>query len=199
MTPPAHWTAKSDELAVNVFAYEYSGYGLASGAPSERHICADAAAALAYMTDALGLRPARDIVLYAKSIGTTPALDLARRHPFRGVILLSGLATGARTVSRRLGGYADGLRSAPFNNLARLRELHEGTAVQLIHGTKDEIVPMADAKLMYAACKAQHPREPCWVDGAKHNGLESEFEETTTAVRAFLAHVSAAPWGRIGC
>ena len=52
-------------------------------------------------------------------------------------------------------------------------------------------MPIGDARLMHAACKAQHPLGPCWVDGGEHNGIESEFAETTTAVHAFLEHLLA--------
>ena len=186
-----YWTTKSTELAVNVLAYEYSGYGHATGSkPSERRICADATAALAYATDELGLLPQRDIVLYGKSVGSCPTLHLARHHAVRGVILVSGLASGARTLSPTFGGLADGLQMLPFNNLARLKRVR-GTPVQLIHGTLDELVSIEDARLMYKKdiyiiCKKYHPLEPCWIDGGAHNGIESGFEEHTTVVKAFL-------------
>lgn len=179
-----YWTAKSEELSVNVFAYEYSGYGLATGSPSERRICLDAVTALAHLTETLGLTPERDIVLYGKSIGSCPTLNLAINHAFRGVVLVSGLASGARTLSRRLSGCADSLA---FNNLARLRKV-EGMPVQLVHGTHDEVVSIEDARTMYDTCKAHHPLVPCWIDGGGHNGIENT-QEYTAAVKAFLGHL----------
>ena len=189
------WTAKSEELSVNIFAYEYSGYGHATGGrASEKRICADAAAALAYATETLGLLPSRDIVLYGKSIGSVPTLHLARYHAVRGVILVSGLASGARTLSPKFGGFADGLETLAFNNLARLKRVR-GTPVQLIHGTLDEIVSIEDARLMHATCKAHHPLEPCWIEGGRHNDItavEAEFVgEHSRAVRAFLQRLLA--------
>ena len=180
------WTAKSTELAVNVLAYEYSGYGHSTGSrPSERRICADATAALAYATEKLGLLPERDIVLYGKSVGSVPTLHLARHHAVRGVILVSALASGARVFSRTFGRCVDGLRMLPFNNLARLKRVRH-TPVQLIHGVEDELVSIEDARLMYAICKEHHPLEPCWIDGGAHNGIETGFEEHTTVVKTFL-------------
>ena len=187
----SYWIEKSEELAVNVFAYEYSGYGHATGKPSETHICADATAALAYATEKLSLKPQRDIVLYGKSIGSCPTLHLARRHEVRGVILVSGLASGARTLSPTYGGLVDGLQMLPFNNLARLKKVRS-TPVQLIHGTLDEVVSIEDARCMHAACKEHHPLDPCWIDGGAHNGIETaRFGEHTAAVKAFLQHLLA--------
>ena len=40
------WTYMSDALQVDVFAYEYSGYGHSTGTPSEENMYSDARAAL---------------------------------------------------------------------------------------------------------------------------------------------------------
>ena len=182
-----YWNDKSEELEVDVFAYEYSGYGQATGQPSEQVLCADATAALTYMTESLGLVASRDIVLYGKSIGSVPTLHLAGLHAVRGIILVSGVASGSRAVSPTFGRVADSLA---FNNLARLKKNRSVTPVQLIHGTLDEVVQVKDARVMHATCKAQHPLEPCWIDGGGHNGIETEFaDQYTKAVRLFLQHL----------
>ena len=105
-----------------------------------------------------------------------------------------GLASGARTLSPKFGGFADGLETLAFNNLARLKRVR-GTPVQLIHGTLDEIVSIEDARLMHATCKAHHPLEPCWIEGGGHNDItavDAEFVgEHSRAVRAFLQRLLA--------
>ena len=184
----SYWSKKSIELGVNVFAYEYSGYGQATGTPSEKHLYADARAALAYLTDTVELEPERDIVLYGKSLGSCPTcLHLASERTFRGVVIVSGLASGARTLSSKFGGIAD---SFAFNNMAKLAS--NRSPVQLIHGKLDDVIVIKDAHLLYSTCQAQHPLEPCWIDSAMHNGIETDFEQAlTTGVSAFLKHVGA--------
>jgi len=59
-------------VQVDVFAYEYSGYGHATGKPCEENLYSDARAALACLRDGFKLKPERDIVLYGKSIGSCP-------------------------------------------------------------------------------------------------------------------------------
>ena len=164
--------------------------GLATGAPSERRICADAAAALAYATETLRLVPERDIVLYGKSIGSVPTLSLATNQAFRGIILVSGVASGARTMSSTFGRCADRLA---FNNLARLRKVRV-TPVQLVHGKLDAVVAIADALAMYDVCKAHHPLAPSWIDDGEHNGIETtNAQEHTAAVKAILRHLLLQP------
>merc|ERR1712032_1192912 len=47
--------------------------------------------------------------------------------------------------------------------------------VMVIHGTQDEIVPFWHGEQLYAAVKDEYKSEPFWVDGAKHNNIESKF------------------------
>ena len=92
------WSYMSDALQVDVFAYEYSGYGHSTGTPSEENMYSDARAALQLLVDGFKLKPERDIVLYGKSIGSCPTSHLASRGRFRGVIIVSGLASGSRVL-----------------------------------------------------------------------------------------------------
>ena len=183
-----YWAAKSVELGVNVLAYDYSGYGQASGLPTEEHMYADAAAAFEYMCTELGLVPERDIVLYGKSIGSCPTWYLASKHIFRGVVVVSGLASGVRTLcSNRLVRVAD---SCAFNNVARLAE--NRAPVQLIHGTLDNVVSIEQARAMHVKCAKLHPLPPCWIDGGEHNEIETTYAgQLTAAVGSFLAHLVA--------
>ena len=58
----------------------------------------DARAALQLLVDGFKLKPERDIVLYGKSIGSCPTCHLAARARFRGVMVVSGLASGSRVL-----------------------------------------------------------------------------------------------------
>mmetsp|Transcript_3153 Transcript_3153/g.2882 ORF Transcript_3153/g.2882 Transcript_3153/m.2882 type:complete len:112 (+) Transcript_3153:137-472(+) len=66
----------SVQLKVNVFIYEYSGYGKSTGKPSEKNIYADIKAAYDYLINVRGISW-KYIVLYGQSIGTVPSCELA--------------------------------------------------------------------------------------------------------------------------
>ncbi|EOD39682.1 hypothetical protein EMIHUDRAFT_200267 [Emiliania huxleyi CCMP1516] len=68
-----YWAYMSQQLQVDVFAYEYSGYGHATGSPCEANLYSDARAALKILVDGFGLKPERDIVVFGKSLGSTPS------------------------------------------------------------------------------------------------------------------------------
>ena len=171
-------------LRVRVAAVEYAGYGAATGAPSVNDAFADAEAAY----DELLKRgtPAERIVAYGQSIGSAPACRLAARRAVRGVILHSPIASGLRTIS--LGGCCAPASvlgcMEPFQNVRHMRKIECPSLI--IHGTADEEIPIAHAKMLYAAARRAAP--PFWVKGAGHNDVvEHSEEEYFRRVGAFLA------------
>ncbi|XP_070809480.1 alpha/beta hydrolase domain-containing protein 17C isoform X2 [Pituophis catenifer annectens] len=62
----------------NVFSYDYSGYGVSTGKPSEKNLYADIDAAWQALRTRYGVSP-ENIILYGQSIGTVPTVDLASR------------------------------------------------------------------------------------------------------------------------
>lgn len=74
-------------LGVNVFAFDYRGFGFSSGAhPTERLARADSQAAFAYVTDLRQVAP-RHLIVYGDGVGATFAAHLAAQLAPAGVIL----------------------------------------------------------------------------------------------------------------
>lgn len=74
-------------LGVNVFAFDYRGYGKSAGPhPDESRMSADADAAWAYLTDTRH-ESAKTIVIYGTGVGASLGAELAVRHPAAGVVL----------------------------------------------------------------------------------------------------------------
>lgn len=74
-------------LGVNVFAFDYRGYGKSKGPhPTEKRMNADADAAWRYLTDTRHLNP-EEIVVYGTGYGASVAAELATRHAPAGVVL----------------------------------------------------------------------------------------------------------------
>lgn len=74
-------------MQVNIFAYDYSGYGASTGQPSVRNTLADIAAAFDFLCSQYNKRP-EDICLYGQSVGSGPTVHLASMLPtLAGVVL----------------------------------------------------------------------------------------------------------------
>ena len=70
-------------LKCNVFAFDYTGYGLSTGVPSEEDVYADAEAAYLYLRDVLGI-PWEQVILFGRSLGSAAATHIASLAPVRG-------------------------------------------------------------------------------------------------------------------
>jgi pimeloyl-ACP methyl ester carboxylesterase len=74
-------------LGVNVFAFDYRGFGRSAGThPSERTADADTLAAWTYLTDLRHI-PARNLVVYGNGVGATFAAYLATQFAPAAIIL----------------------------------------------------------------------------------------------------------------
>ena len=74
-------------LGINVFAFDYRGFGRSAGArPLEKRMTEDANAAWVYLTDTRHVDP-KAIVIYGTGVGGSLAVELAARRGSAGVIL----------------------------------------------------------------------------------------------------------------
>eukprot|EP00294_Goniomonas_avonlea_P009667 CAMPEP_0114558936 /NCGR_PEP_ID=MMETSP0114-20121206/10656_1 /TAXON_ID=31324 /ORGANISM="Goniomonas sp, Strain m" /LENGTH=215 /DNA_ID=CAMNT_0001744377 /DNA_START=84 /DNA_END=728 /DNA_ORIENTATION=+ len=147
----------SAELMVDVVTYDYVGYGLAAGEPSERCLYECIDAVYHYLRHDLRL-PVDHIVLYGKSLGSGPTVDLSSREAVRGIIIVSGLASGSRVLfpnqRNRL------MDKAFCDNIGKITKVT--CPVFIIHGLDDEVIHPSNSESLYQACKHVHPVPPVW-------------------------------------
>lgn len=84
-------------LNVNICGYDYSGYGVSDGEPTEQNIYYDIEAAYSLLLDRYNVK-AEDIVLYGQSIGTVPTMDLGSKFEVAAVVLQAPLVSGMRVL-----------------------------------------------------------------------------------------------------
>jgi abhydrolase domain-containing protein 17 len=148
-------------LGFSVFAYDYRGYGLSDGSPSERHVYADIDAAYDYLTGKLRVAP-DTIVAYGRSLGAGASVDLAARRPVGGVILESPFLTAFRVMT--------GVPLFPFDKFRNVDKIGRVRCPLLIlHGDADEIVPFWHGRRLFD--KAPGPKTFVVIPGAHHNDL----------------------------
>ena len=165
-------------LGFSVFAYDYRGYGLSQGKPSERHVYADIDAAYDYLVGKLGVVPDR-IVAYGRSLGAGASVDLAARRPVGGVILESPFLTAFRVMT--------GVPLFPFDKFRNVDKIGRVRCPLLIlHGEADEIVPFwhgrrlfdkAPGRKMFVAIPGAHHNDLMWVAGARYGQALRDFED----------------------
>ncbi|MBI4505613.1 MAG: alpha/beta hydrolase [Chloroflexi bacterium] len=152
-------------LGASVFIFDYRGYGLSEGRPSEDGLYRDADAALAY----LRIRPdldARRVVLFGRSLGTAVAVDLAARERVLGLILESPL-TSIPGLARALYPFLplEPLLRTRYDALAKIGRV--AAPLLVIHSRDDEVIPYQQGQALFAA--AREPKRLYTLTGARHN------------------------------
>ena len=168
-----------------VLAYDYRGYGLSSGRPSEANACADIEAAYRYLTEVRQVPPER-IILHGYSVGGGPATWLAARRQVGGLVLESAFTTALATVTR--------VPLFPVDRFRNIELIGRVTApILVIHGTDDRVVPFSLGERLFRA--APSPKRFLRVAGAGHYGLREEAgERYWEAWQTFIpSPASAAP------
>ena len=80
------------QLGLNVFIFDYRGYGVSEGVPTEAGTYRDAEAARRYLVETRGLVP-EHIVYFGRSLGAAIAAWLATQHPPRALIVESAFTS----------------------------------------------------------------------------------------------------------
>uniref|UniRef100_A0A7N6F8I4 palmitoyl-protein hydrolase n=1 Tax=Anabas testudineus TaxID=64144 RepID=A0A7N6F8I4_ANATE len=148
----------------NIFSYDYSGYGVSTGKPSEKNLYADIDAAWHALRSRYGISP-ENIILYGQSIGTVPTVDLASRYECAAVVLHSPLTSGMRVA------FPDTKKTYCFDAFPNIEKVSKITSpVLIIHGTEDEVIDFSHGLTLFERCPKAV--EPLWVEGAGHNDIE---------------------------
>ena len=154
-------------LPVDIFLFDYRGYGLSGGTAGGEKPLLDARAAL----EAVRSRPGaegRKVVLLGESIGGSMAVVLAAGEEVDGVITLAAF-TSTRGVARDMPLYWIFSFIVPnhYNALGALPDVK--APLLLIHGRADEVIPFSHGERLLAAAGGR--REHFWVKGGMHNDL----------------------------
>ncbi|CAI5744055.1 unnamed protein product [Peronospora destructor] len=161
----------SRRLQANVMSYDYSGYGISEGEPSEEACLADVEAAFAYLVNVKKVPPGK-VILYGRSLGSGPATHLAAKQsnlgqPVAGVVLQSPVLSMFRVVFN----FRYTLPGDLFCNIDIIDQVQ--SPVTIIHGTRDEVVPFWHGEGLFEVCPQEWRCKPLWVTDAGHNNIEA--------------------------
>lgn len=173
--------ALARHTGADVLSYEYVGYSLSrleGGEPSEYGCLRSIDAAWRYCVATLRIPPKR-IIIFGRSIGSGPSVDLASRatvegttfSPFdvAGVLLQSPLESGVRAVLGKVVSFV-GYPLDLFRNYEKIGQIRAPVAI--MHGTADEVVPCQNGRNLYS--QLRNPFEPLWLEGYGHNNMPQD-------------------------
>ena len=182
------WLARlREEIPVNLFMFDYRGYGKSAGAPSEEGCYRDAEAAYDWMKTQT---PNAPIVAHGHSLGGAVMIELACRRSLAGLIVESSF-THARDMAKLMFG------PVPVHWLSSMKWASVDKVVKLslpklfLHGDVDRVIPFELGQELYA--RAAEPKRFVALAGVDHNdtflaGGDSYY----AALRDFIFSIKAA-------
>jgi uncharacterized protein len=170
------------ELPVRVFIIDYRGYGKSEGSPSERGLYLDARAAWDYLRTERGI-PSERIIIFGKSLGSVPAVDLASKVESAGLIVQSGFTSASDMAASIFPFLPTMLLRSKMDSISKIANVH--CPKLFIHSPVDEVVPYKLGRRLFEA--APEPKQFYEVTGAPHNetyivGGKAYFQ----ALKAFI-------------
>jgi fermentation-respiration switch protein FrsA (DUF1100 family) len=155
-------------LGINVFLFDYRGYGASAGSRgdlSEEATYRDAEGALAFLRGRPDLAATR-LIYFGRSLGAAVAVELARRSPPAGLILESpftSIPDMARVLLPLLP--VGSLLSTRYDSLGKIASIR--VPLLVLHGDRDDVVPFEQGRRLYEA--AGPPKSFYPIKGARHN------------------------------
>jgi fermentation-respiration switch protein FrsA (DUF1100 family) len=150
---------------LQVFIFDYRGYGKSGGRPSEMGLYRDGLAAYDFLMNRKGIPPHK-IVPFGRSLGASVAIEISLRREVKSLILESAFtSTKEMAKTMFLFGLFSPLLPSHFNNLKKITPVNVPKLI--IHGEDDEIVPFKMGEQLYHT--AQPPKYFFPIKGAGHN------------------------------
>ena len=178
-------------LGLNVFIFDYRGYGSSAGKAGEEGTYRDARGALTWL-QARGWSPPR-IVYFGRSLGAAVAVQLALETPPAGLILetpFTSIAAMGRHHNPILYFALGWLLDARYDNLAKIGRIR--VPLLIFQGDRDTIVPKSMARQLFDA--ANEPKNWHIIPGADHNDTyEVGGEDYWRAWSLFLRQITPQP------
>lgn len=162
----------------------YRGYGGSTGSPSEANNVADARLAYDVLVSE-GVRP-EDVIVYGESLGSGVAVRLAGERKV-GAVVLDAPYTSMVEMASLTYPYLP-VRPLLSDRYETIRRIGEVTApVLVLHGVKDELIPVAMGRAVHAA--ANEPKRIAIFADGHHTDLDEHG--AVDEVRRWLDEIRA--------
>ncbi len=166
---------------------DYPGYGANGGSPSPRSILAASEAAADAIAAKFGWSPSERsarLAVFAHSLGCAAALQFMAKHPVESAVLVSPFTDLMSMARMTVGWPLCHLLTHRFDNRARLAEIYtrpDAPPITIVHGTQDEVIPIAMGRALAAEFPGVRFDE---VADAGHNDIIDDARDRLLAAMA---------------
>jgi alpha-beta hydrolase superfamily lysophospholipase len=175
------------KMGLNVFIFDYQGYGMSEGTPSESALYADSRTALQYVLSRSDVSPS-SLAFYGYSLGCAGAIDVAAYQFTPTCLCLESPFASASTLLQSgvlLDIPSSYITKGEYNNAEKIRMVH--TPLLLMHGVDDKFIDI-EKNGAVVFNNANPPKQFIRVPGADHEGVPGAMGESSyiTTVKSFI-------------
>ncbi len=174
-------------MGLNVFIFDYRGFGKSQGFPSEKGTYLDALGAWDYLVKIKKEKP-QNIILYGRSLGGAIASYLAKQKS-PGALILEATFTSLKDIGQeRMPLFPiRWISEFKYDTLSYISDLE--MPVLVIHSREDEIIPFSHGQELFRRLGTK--KQFLEITGSHNSGYFSSKERYNTGVKEFLSKISA--------
>jgi len=173
------------QLGLSTFIFDYRGYGLSQGSPTEQGTYDDAEAAWIYLLRDRGIK-AEDVVVLGRSLGAAIASQQAARHT-PGALVIESTFTSAPELAAEMFRIFPARLMSRFKYRVRDNIANTHCPVLVVHSGDDEVIPFHHGKRLYEV--ANEPKAFLEINGAHAQGFLTSGARYTDGLKRFLTSV----------
>lgn len=170
-------------LNLNVFIFDYRGYGKSGGAPSEEGTYQDVKSAWKYLVENKKIKPDK-IIVFGRSLGGPIATWLAQKYR-PGILIIESTFTSASEVAEHH--YKWFPSGAVFGDTYSTDRYIKNVKcpVLVIHSREDEIIPYRLGKKLFNL--ANGPKAFVTIHGSHNSGFIISLNKYQSALDSFIS------------
>ncbi|MBU1086039.1 MAG: alpha/beta hydrolase [Candidatus Omnitrophica bacterium] len=173
-----------NQLGLNIFMFDYRGYGKSQGVPSERGLYLDIRAAYEFIKNQ---KIAGPLVIYGESLGGAIAIDLAGQSDIViDGLILEGTFTNVQDMARTIYPFLPAVflktKFASIDKISKVKvpKLH-------LHSQDDDIVPFALGRKLFNA--GNNPKKFIALDGGHNDCFFISQNLVASSIEEFIDSV----------
>ncbi len=169
-------------LGVEVFIFDYRGYGKSDGTPSEQNLYEDTRAAYDWLLNEKGVAP-ENLYVLGRSLGGAPAIELASQVPCGGVIVESSFSSAA-DIGKSMFPWLPAKLISRFklDSVGKIGLLN--CPVLVTHSPDDRLIPYEHGRALFEA--AQEPKTFIELSGDHNERDYYESDRYVNGLREFM-------------
>jgi hypothetical protein len=170
------------DIGLNLFAFDYRGFGNSEGEPTELGLYDDAVASYRFLTDSLNVPPDR-IIIFGHSLGSGVATELATRVTAAALVVEGGF-TSVPDRGQELYPFLPVklIATERFESIAKVGRI---TIPKLyLHSPSDDVIPLSHGERVFAA--AAEPKRFVKVAGGHMHAFRQDRDAYFGAIKSLM-------------